>query len=94
MPDKIEKPSKANKKETIKFEKSLQQLQDVVAKLESGELSLEQSVAMFEKGMELANICNKALTQAEQKVQVLLEKNGAIIKEDLNHYNSDTDSFF
>jgi len=69
---------------TAKFEKSLQQLQDLVNKLESGELSLEQSVSTFEKGMELAKNCSDALTAAEQKVQILLEKNGVVTKQDFH----------
>jgi len=80
-----------DKSETIKFERSLSQLQEIITKLESGSLSLEQSVTMFEKGMELTAICNKALNSAEQRVQILLEKNGAITKEDFNSYGSDID---
>ena len=46
--------------------------------MESGELSLEDALASFEKGINLAGKCQGFLESAEQKVQVLIEKNGKI----------------
>ncbi|PAU85740.1 exodeoxyribonuclease VII small subunit [Pseudomonas jilinensis] len=66
----------ARKKTTIDFEQSLTDLQALVERLESGELSLEESLTAFEQGVALTRDCQQALTQAEQKVQQLIERNG------------------
>ncbi|MFZ2288793.1 MAG: exodeoxyribonuclease VII small subunit [Halopseudomonas yangmingensis] len=58
------------------YEKSLAELQALVERLESGELSLEDSLGAFEQGVALTRDCQQALSQAEQKVQLLLERNG------------------
>lgn len=58
------------------FEKALQELEHLVERMEQGELSLEQSLADFERGIELTRACQNSLQQAEQKVQMLLEKGG------------------
>ena len=53
------------------FEKSLQELQTIIAQLEKGELSLEESLKQFEKGVHLSRTCHEILQTAEQKVQML-----------------------
>lgn len=53
------------------FEEALQQLEALVEDMESGELSLEESLASFEKGVALTRICQKSLSKAEQKVKLL-----------------------
>ncbi|MEG1039020.1 exodeoxyribonuclease VII small subunit [Pseudomonas sp. H9] len=68
----------ARKKATIDFEQSLADLQALVERLENGELSLEDSLAAFEQGISLTRDCQSALVQAEQKVQVLLERDGEL----------------
>lgn len=50
----------------------MQELEQVVEQLESGDLSLDKSLKQFEKGVKLSRDCQAALTDAEQKVQVLL----------------------
>ena len=57
------------------FEQTLEQLNQIVEKMESGGLSLEESLKYFEQGVALTRQCQQALQQAEQKVQILLEKN-------------------
>ncbi len=59
------------------FEKSISDLETIVEKMEDEELSLEQSLKNFEKGIQLTQQCQTALQEAEQKVQILLEKNGS-----------------
>lgn len=54
------------------FEKKLTRLEEIVSKMENGELSLEDSLKYFEEGVKLSRTCNKELEEAEQKVQVLL----------------------
>ncbi|QLF94275.1 exodeoxyribonuclease VII small subunit [Pseudomonas sp. ABC1] len=66
----------ARKKATLDFEKSLADLQQLVERLESGELSLEDSLACFEQGIGLTRECQAALDQAEQKVKILLQQDG------------------
>ncbi|MEB3733954.1 exodeoxyribonuclease VII small subunit [Halopseudomonas pachastrellae] len=60
------------------FEQSLGSLQALVERLESGDLSLEESLAAFEQGVALTRDCQQALSQAEQKVQQLMENNGEL----------------
>jgi exodeoxyribonuclease VII small subunit len=55
----------------LTFEQALQELEKVVQQLESGELSLEQSLALYERGMALAKLCEGRLDEAEQKVSQL-----------------------
>jgi exodeoxyribonuclease VII small subunit len=57
----------------LTFEQAFRQLEQVVQQLESEELPLEQSVALFERGMALAQFCEKKLDEAEQKVQKLVQ---------------------
>ena len=67
----------AEEKDKIKdFEKSLQQLEKIVARMESGELGLEESLQQFESGIKLAKSCQDTLANAELRVEQLIEKNG------------------
>lgn len=54
------------------FEQNLQKLEDIVSKMEGGELPLDAALAQFEQGIKLARQCQKTLEVAEQKVQILL----------------------
>ena len=58
------------------FEASLKKLEGLVDQMESGELSLEASLKIFEEGIKLTRECQKALKEVEQKVSLLMEKNG------------------
>jgi len=58
------------------FEKSLQQLEKIVNQMESGELGLEDSLNQFEQGIKLAKNCQNTLSNAELRVEQLIEKNG------------------
>ncbi len=71
----------ARKKAALDFEQSLADLQTLVERLENGELSLEDSLTAFEQGIRLTRDCQSALAQAEQKVQVLLERDGELAEE-------------
>ena len=55
------------------FEQQLTELEKVVDQLERGELSLEDSVALFERGMQLSESCKEQLATAESRIQVLLQ---------------------
>jgi len=57
--------------ESLSFEAALAELEKLVASMESGQLSLEQSLAAHKRGVELAQYCQAKLAQAQQQVQVL-----------------------
>ena len=61
------------KKDTVNFESSLKKLEEIVSKLEDGDISLEDSVKSFEEGIGLVKVCQKQLSDAELKVKKLLE---------------------
>jgi exodeoxyribonuclease VII small subunit len=67
----------ARKKETdINLEEALGELEALVEEMESGDLSLEAAMQKFERGIALTRNCQAALRDAEQKVEILLEKSG------------------
>jgi len=56
------------------FEAALKELEDIVVKLEGGALPLEQSLELFERGVQLTRICQKRLDEAERKVEMLVKQ--------------------
>ena len=56
-----------------KFESALEELEQVVEQLESGELSLEDSLSAFEKGVGLVRFCNQKLSEVEKKIELLVK---------------------
>ena len=60
----------------IDFEASLTQLTSIIEKMENGQLTLEQSLQHFEQGVALVHQCQKVLSSAEQKISILIEKQG------------------
>lgn len=65
--------AKKSKKST-NFETAIEELEALVEQMEQGDISLEESLKKFERGIELTRTCQKALQEAEQKVQMLVEK--------------------
>ena len=66
----------AKQQSEFNFEEALQELEQLVSSMEEGELSLEDSMKAFEKGIKLTRECQTALQKAEQKVQKLLNESG------------------
>ena len=64
------------------FEKNLEALDKLVTEMESGELSIEEALKAYEKGVKLVRQCQETLTKAEQKVKILTEKAGVEELED------------
>ena len=58
------------------FEASLKELETLVETMEKGDLSLEDSLSHFERGVKLSRACQQALKAAEQKVEILMKKSG------------------
>jgi len=68
--------------ETVDFEKALAELEGVVKQLEAGNLPLEKSLALFERGVRLARACKEKLAEAELKVsQLVKDKQGLFAEE-------------
>lgn len=63
------------------FESALAELEKLVETMESGEQSLEETLAAFQKGIELTRSCQEGLKAAEQKVEQLIQKNGKYLVE-------------
>ena len=74
--------SKKSKK-SANFESAIEELEALVEDMEQGDISLEESLQKFERGIELSRACQKALQEAEQKVQILIEKKQADVITDL-----------
>ena len=70
------------KPETPDFETAMRDLEELVERLEHGDLPLEESLAAFERGVMLTRACQSALKEAEQKVEILLKKAGEPAVED------------
>lgn len=71
------------------FETNLRELEALVGRLEAGDLSLEDSLKQFERGIALSRACQQALKTAEQKVQILTEKNGETTLEPFEASNAE-----
>ena len=69
----------SNEVTELSFEEALTELDDIVAKLEAGELTLEESLSLFERGQKLAARCNKQLDEASLRVEQLSEE-GEIVE--------------
>jgi exodeoxyribonuclease VII small subunit len=69
-------------KEKRNFEDAMHELEEIVEKLENGELSLDESVEYFQKGVELSKYCSKRLDEIERKITVLIEDEKGNLKEE------------
>ena len=67
------------KKQQIQFEEAFKRLETIVAQLESGEESLENSLELFEEGIQLAEACRTKLDKAEQEISKLIKKSDGSI---------------
>ena len=63
------------------FEENIKNLEGIVTELEKGNLNLDESMKKFEDGMKLSKECSKMLEEAEKKITILLEQNGAVTEE-------------
>ena len=74
----------------MKFEQALAKLEELVEKLEHGDLGLDESLASFEQGMKLVKLCAERLKEAEKRVQKLVEAEGGQVR--LEPFEGDADS--
>lgn len=78
----------------MKFEKALKELESIVEKMEQGGPALDESLALFERGVKLARFLRSELERAEKKIELLLEEEGEDIKTepfDAEEKNGDAD---
>ena len=72
------------KKEDLSFEELVTKLEDVTKKLEKDNLNLDESIKLFEEGMEISKKCNKRLEEAEKKITILLQDGEEVKEENFN----------
>lgn len=68
--------------EQLSFEESIKELEKIVNELEAPNLTLDESVKKFEKGMELSKHCNELLEKAEKSITILIEKSNGEVDEE------------
>lgn len=66
----------------LKYEEALAQLEAIVDKMEKGEMTLDESIESFQKGIELSKYCSKRLDDVEKKITILIEGEKGNIKEE------------
>jgi exodeoxyribonuclease VII small subunit len=71
--------------EEISIEEALKRLEEIVSTLETGKLPLDESLKKFEEGIKLSRLCNRKLAETKQKVEKLIEKNGAVLTEPITN---------
>jgi exodeoxyribonuclease VII small subunit len=64
----------------LSFEEAMDQLEQLVVKLENGDVPLEKAIDLFQEGMKLSHLCSQKLEQVERKIEILVEENGALHK--------------
>lgn len=80
--EKQSKSEELGSQEPVSFENALEELETVVEQLEGGELTLEESLALYERGIALGEHCQKSLDAAEQKVLLLTSRNNDEVLDD------------
>jgi exodeoxyribonuclease VII small subunit len=73
------------------FEEALERLEEIARDLEQGELGLEEGLKQFEEGMKLVRFCTKKLDRAQQRVELLIEKNGDLTTRKFEASHGDQD---
>lgn len=63
-----------------KYEDALNKLEKIVTKMEEGNISLEESLKLFEEGIRLSRFCNQKLDEAEKRIQILMKDKNGILK--------------
>ncbi|MGD0274458.1 MAG: exodeoxyribonuclease VII small subunit [Syntrophales bacterium] len=61
------------------FEEALKKLEEIIKKMESGELPLEESLKAFEEGIKLTRFCEKKLDEAQRRVEILTRESGGMV---------------
>jgi len=78
----FEEGIKVMKEKVISFEEAVIELEFVINKLEKGDLTLDESIEFFQRGIELSKYCNKRLDAIEKKISILIEDDKGNIREE------------
>jgi exodeoxyribonuclease VII small subunit len=70
--------------ENLSFEESLEQLEEIVNKLEKGDVPLDDAIDEFSNAMQLVKVCNEKLNKAEESIAKIVEENGDLIDFNIN----------
>ena len=81
------------KNEQLSFEEALSELQKIVLDLEKGELTLDHSLEIFKRGVELSKFCNALLDASEKKISILIEKENGDLEEQVLSQKEDSNGF-
>lgn len=65
------------------FEEGINELEKIVADLENGDMTLDESIKKFEEGMKMSKYCNQLLDEAEKRITMVLDKNGELVEEEM-----------
>jgi exodeoxyribonuclease VII small subunit len=81
----------AKEKEAVilSFEEAMDQLEQLVGKLENGDVPLEKAIDLFQEGMKLSHLCSQKLEQVERKIEMLVEENGVLNKKPFSSGNDE-----
>jgi exodeoxyribonuclease VII small subunit len=74
-----------------KFEEALEKLEEIVRRMEAGEMTLEESLKAFEEGIKLSRLCTKKLDEADRRVDLLLRQEGEIVTKPFAGEKSDSE---
>ena len=74
-----------------KFEEALEKLEEIVRRMEAGEMTLEESLRAFEEGIKLSRLCAKKLDEADRRVEMLLRQEGELVSKPFAGVESETE---
>jgi exodeoxyribonuclease VII small subunit len=81
--------SKAKDEAALSFEQAMEKLEQIVTRLENGDVPLEQAIELFQEGMQLSHLCGQKLEVVERKIEVLMEENGSLVKKPFQSVQED-----
>ncbi len=81
----------AQKKKFKDFESAIARLEEITDRLESGEIKLEESIALYTEGVEIAAFCNQKISEAEKKITRLKEQNKELVEVPIDEENNNDD---
>lgn len=72
--------AEAQEQPDVSFEAAMDALEEIVGRLENGDVPLEQAIELFQQGMKLSQLCSSKLEQVERKIEMLVDENGVQTK--------------
>ncbi|RCX23155.1 exodeoxyribonuclease VII small subunit [Fontibacillus phaseoli] len=82
----------AQEQQSLNFEEAMNQLEVIVSQLERGDVPLEQAIDLFQKGMQLSQLCSQKLSQVERKIEMIVEADGEIGKKPFSSLAEESDT--